>query len=83
ERSVGLDVHRMATRRRRDRELLTVRLEECLEDLRRALTTETGTAVTGRALRFAVNKAAMTRLNDLSVTPRDLRARLRLDEPPE
>ncbi|WP_235834630.1 FAD/NAD(P)-binding protein [Actinomadura logoneensis] len=81
ERSVALDVHRMATRRRRDRELLAVRLEESLEDLRRALAAVPGTAVSDRALRHIVNRTAMTRLNDLSVTPRDLRARLGLDDP--
>ncbi|MFI0366530.1 FAD/NAD(P)-binding protein [Actinomadura sp. 1N219] len=75
DRSVMLDVHRMAARRRDDREAITARLEESLEAVR-------GKApISDAALRFAVNRAAMTKLNDLSVTPRDLRDRLGLDEP--
>ncbi|WP_026410830.1 FAD/NAD(P)-binding protein [Actinomadura oligospora] len=83
ERAVQLDVHRMAARRRRDRDVLAVRLEERLGALHRILTVDNDIAVSERALRIAVNTAAMTRLNDLSVTPRDLRAMLHLDESPE
>lgn len=80
-RSVLLEVRRMAARRRRDREALTTRLEESLQAVRDALTGAGGARVTDRALRFVVNMAAMTKLNDLSVTPRDLRSLLGLDEP--
>ncbi|MEV5576575.1 FAD/NAD(P)-binding protein [Spirillospora sp. NPDC052269] len=83
ERAVQLDVHRMASRHRRDRDVLAIRLEEHLEVLHRVLTFDDETAISDRALRFVVNNAAMTRLNNLSVTPRDLRALLRLDEPAE
>lgn len=81
-RPVDLDVRRMASRRRRDREASTARLEECLESVRRAMTADDG-RVTDRALRSAVNTAATARLNDLSVTPRDLRSLLGLDEAAE
>lgn len=72
DHAVALDVHRMAARRRLDRESLTVRLEESLAPLRDGDTPD-------RALRFAVNRAAVDRLNDLSVTPRDLASNLGLD----
>ncbi|MFC5184572.1 FAD/NAD(P)-binding protein [Actinomadura harenae] len=83
ENAVRLDVHRMATRRRRDRDVLAVRLEERLESLHRILAADGDDAISDRALRYTVNKVAMTRLSNLSVTPRDLRALLGLDEPPE
>ncbi|XVV07638.1 FAD/NAD(P)-binding protein [Actinosynnema sp. CA-248983] len=70
-RSVNLEVRRMAARTRTDREALTSQLETCMEALRRA-------GVPGRALRRAVNAAATDKLNDLSVTPRELRALLGL-----
>jgi uncharacterized NAD(P)/FAD-binding protein YdhS len=73
--SVALAVHRMAARRRHDREALAVRLEESLAAVSESM------AVTDRALRFAVNTAAMRKLNDLSVTPRDLALNLGLGTP--
>ncbi|WP_312874568.1 FAD/NAD(P)-binding protein [Actinomadura litoris] len=78
DRAVALDVHRMAARRRRDRDALSASLEEGLGAVRRALPAP----VDDRALRFAVNRAAVTRLNDLSVTPRELRHLLGLAVPP-
>ncbi|TDD24426.1 pyridine nucleotide-disulfide oxidoreductase [Actinomadura sp. KC06] len=81
DRSVMLDVHRMAARRRDDREAMTARLEKSLEAVRGAMSGSGEAPASERALRFAVNRAAMTKLNDLSVTPRDLRNRLGLDEP--
>ncbi|MFC7563301.1 hypothetical protein ACFQU9_08550 [Actinomadura namibiensis] len=71
----------MAARRRRDREVLTARFEEGLRAVRDALAG--GAPAPDPALRYAVNTAAMTRLSDLSVTPRDLRALLGLDGPAE
>ena len=75
-RSVALDVHRMAARRRHVRETLAVRLEESLAAVR-----DGGMPVTDRALRFAVSTAAVRKLNDLSVTPRDLGLNLGLGTP--
>lgn len=71
DRSVRLEVRRMAARTRREREALTRQLETCMEALRRA-------GVPERALRRAVNAAATDKLNDLAVTPRELRALLGL-----
>lgn len=64
----------MASRRRRDREAVALRLEASLASIRGGL------RMTDRALRSAVNTAATRKLNDLSVTPRDLRRLLGLDE---
>lgn len=78
ERAVALDVRRMAARRREDREDLALRLDECLTAVRDAIH-DGRTPATAEALRFAVNEAAAAKLNDLSVTPRDLRSLLGLD----
>ena len=76
--SVMLDVRRMATRRRDDRSSLAVRLEAAIRRLH-DLTSRNGAPSSDRALRFAVNSAATTKLTDLSVTPRELRALLGLE----
>ncbi|MCG8925491.1 FAD/NAD(P)-binding protein [Lentzea sp. CC55] len=78
-RAVSLEARRMAARRRRDREELALRLDESLTAAREALAGDGGLTTT--TLRFAVNAVAATKLNDLSVTPRDLRSLLGLDEP--
>lgn len=77
---VRLDVRRMAARRRHEREALATRLEAGLAAVRDATIRNLGIPVTDHALRFAVNMAAMTKLNDLSVTPRALRSLLGLDK---
>ncbi|MFD0533767.1 hypothetical protein ACFQY7_08190 [Actinomadura luteofluorescens] len=82
-RAVRLDVRRMAARRRRDREDLAARLANGLDVLRDAVTAGGEAPVPDGALRSVVNAAAAARLNDLSVTPRDLRSLLELDRPPE
>lgn len=74
--AVMLEVRRMTARRRRDREALATRLELSLGRIRDA-----ESPWTERALRSAVNTAAMVKLNDLSVTPRELRGLLGLDSP--
>ncbi|WP_394618821.1 FAD/NAD(P)-binding protein [Lentzea sp. JNUCC 0626] len=76
--AVSLEARRMAARRRHDREELAHHLDDSLADAREALGDNRPTTAT---LRFAVNTAATTKLNDLSVTPRELRSLLRLDEP--
>jgi len=82
DRSIMIEVRRMATRRRHDRLALTAALEDALQ-LVRSLMEAKGVAgpVTQQALRGAVNEAATQRLTDLSVTPRDLRSLLGLDTP--
>lgn len=79
-RSVLLDVRRMTARRGRDRRALATRLEVSLRGIRDACSGSEA-PWSDRALRSAVNTAAMEKLNDLSVTPRDLRGLLGLDEP--
>ncbi|MGW3773461.1 FAD/NAD(P)-binding protein [Actinomadura verrucosospora] len=82
-RAVRLDVHRMAARRRRDRRAAAARLASGLRALRGAMTADGEDAASEGALRFVVNIEATAELNDLSVTPRDLRALLELDGPPD
>ncbi|GLW12063.1 hypothetical protein Misp01_71910 [Microtetraspora sp. NBRC 13810] len=77
QRSIMLDVRRMAARRRADRQALMARLEESIQVMRN-ISPSGGISVTDRKLRFAINAAATVRLNDLSVTPRDLRSILGL-----
>lgn len=79
-RSVMLEVRRMTARSGRDRAALVARLEASLAGIRDA-TSSGEFPRTDRALRSAVNTAAMRKLNDLSVTPRELRRLLGLDEP--
>ncbi|GHH39471.1 FAD/NAD(P)-binding protein [Lentzea cavernae] len=80
ESAVSLDAHRMAARRRRDREELAARLDKSIAAVRDALARDGQVPPAADALRFAANEAATTKLNDLSVTPRDLRSLLGLDE---
>jgi uncharacterized NAD(P)/FAD-binding protein YdhS len=79
--AVRFDVLRMAARRRPEREALASRLEVTLSAVRDLTARRRGIPVTDRALRFAVNMAAVTKLSDLSVAPRALRSLLGLDEP--
>ncbi|GAB3878144.1 hypothetical protein GCM10029964_028380 [Kibdelosporangium lantanae] len=72
DRSVLLEVRRMAARTRVEREHALTRVEEAVA----ALGEDSGLPLP--VLRTVVNNAAMTKLNDLSVTPRDLRALLGL-----
>ncbi|MEA5362497.1 hypothetical protein VA596_23375 [Amycolatopsis sp., V23-08] len=74
-----LDVRRMTARLGRDREAFATRLEVSLGRMRDASGGEV--RWTDRALRAAVNTAATKKLNDLSVTPRELRGLLGLDDP--
>ncbi|GII60886.1 hypothetical protein Skr01_09710 [Sphaerisporangium krabiense] len=79
--SIMLDVRRMASRRRADRQALEGRLEDSIQRIREITTRAGGTPATTPALRFAVNAAATVKMTDLSVTPRDLRSLLGLAEP--
>jgi uncharacterized NAD(P)/FAD-binding protein YdhS len=82
--AVSLDVRRMTARRRDHRQVLIARLEDSLRDI---AIRDGGAQVTERALRSAITTAAAAKLQDLSVTPRDLRSNLGLGhpwrEPPE
>jgi hypothetical protein len=61
--------------------VITARLEDRLQAIRDLAIGDGGTAVTDRALRSAVTRAAAAKLRDLSVTPRDLRSNLGLERP--
>ena len=52
-----------------------------LQAIRDAGVREGGVPVADRALRSAVTRAAAAKLRDLSVTPRDLRSNLGLEQP--
>jgi len=79
--AVALDVRRMTARRRDHRQVITSRLEDMLHAIRDAGVREGGVPVADRALRSAVTRAAAAKLRDLSVTPRDLRSNLGLEQP--
>ena len=74
-----IEVRRMTARRRDHRRELTARLEDSLAAIQ-AITTRNGATAPDRAVRLAITADASTRLQDLSVTPRDLRARLGLEQ---
>lgn len=76
--STMLDVHRMVARQRGDRNALVARLDNSLQQIRHLTTHNGETPPTDRALRFAINAAATTKLTDLTVTPRELRSILGL-----
>ncbi|GAA2690775.1 hypothetical protein GCM10010428_66680 [Actinosynnema pretiosum subsp. pretiosum] len=77
ERAVDLDVRRMAAATLAERTALAGELAGAVRSARERWG---GSAPSTRELRTAVNEAASTRLNDLSVTPRELRDRLGLAE---
>lgn len=77
--STMIEVRRMTARRRDYRQAFASRLEESLLTIQ-AITTRNGKAMTDRAVRVAITEAASAKLNDLSVTPRDLRALLGLED---
>jgi hypothetical protein len=77
--STMIEVRRMTARRRDHRQELTERLEDSLTAIQ-AITTRNGVPATDRAVRLAITADAAVRLQDLSVTPRDLRTRLGLGQ---
>jgi hypothetical protein len=81
--AISLDVRRMTARRRDHRQAFTDRLEDSLQVIQDITIRNGGAPVTDRALRSAITKAAAAKLQDLSVTPRDLRSVLGLERPLE
>ncbi len=77
--STMLDVRRMTARSRDHRQAFTAALEESLQAIQDVILRSGGIPATDRALRLAITTAAVTKLKDISVTPRDLRAGLGLD----
>jgi uncharacterized NAD(P)/FAD-binding protein YdhS len=78
EDAVVLEVKRLATRARGERELLDARLEARIQSLGRPHAARIDASRRERLVRAAVNRAAVERLTDVSVTPRQLRRRLGL-----
>ena len=76
--STMIEVRRMTARRRDHRQALTSHLEDSLRTIQ-AITTRDGKATTDRAVRLAITEVASAKLKDMSVTPRDLRALLGLE----
>lgn len=76
--STMIEVRRMTARRRDHRQALTSRLEDSLRTIQ-AITTRHGTTTTDRAVRLAITEVAAAKLKDMSVTPRDLRILLGLE----
>lgn len=79
EEAVVLEVRRMATRTRRERELLDARLDVQIRSLA-GPRAETDASRNEHLVRAAVNRAAVERLTDVSVTPRQLRRQLGLTD---
>ncbi|MBR7834244.1 FAD/NAD(P)-binding protein [Actinospica durhamensis] len=86
EEAVVLEVRRLAMRTRSERELLDTELGDCI----RSVATAPGAPAypidaTGRdrLMRVIVTRAAVARLTDVSVTPRQLRRQLGLAAPDE
>lgn len=77
--SAMLDVRRMTARRRDLRQAFTAQLEDSLQAIQDVVTRNGGAVMADRAVRFVVTSTAATKLKDLSVTPRDLRANLGLE----
>jgi hypothetical protein len=78
EEAVVLEVKRMATRARSERELLDARLGVHIRSLGGSKAAATDPSRRERLVRAAVNRAAVERLTDVSVTPRQLRRQLGL-----
>lgn len=76
EEAVVLEVRRLATRARSERQLLDSRLNVCIRSLGRLLTLPMDTSRRDRLMRAVVNRAAVERLTDVSVTPRQLHQQL-------
>jgi hypothetical protein len=80
DRAVMLEVRRMAARHHHERQPLSDQLEHSLQTVRAHIAHDGGAVPAESALRSAVNVAATTKLTDLSVTPRELRALLGLHQ---
>ena len=78
EEAVVLEVRRLATRARIERELLDSRLGACIRSMGVLPSFPEDAFRRDRLMRAVVNRAAVERLTDVSVTPRQLRRRLGL-----
>ncbi len=76
EQAVVLEVRRLATRVRSERDVLDSLLETCIRAMAGRPTLPTDASRHDRLVRAVVNRAAVRRLTDVSVTPRQLRRQL-------
>ncbi|WP_348534323.1 FAD/NAD(P)-binding protein [Kitasatospora sp. GP82] len=76
EEAVALEVRRLATRARSERELLDSRLGACIRDIGELPALPMDASRRDHLMRAVVNRAAVERLTDVSVTPRQLRRQL-------
>ncbi|MFJ7415624.1 FAD/NAD(P)-binding protein [Streptomyces sp. NPDC098077] len=76
EESVVLEVRRLATRERREREALDSRLIASIHSMGGLPALPADVSRPDRLMRAVVNRVAVERLNDVSVTPRQLRRQL-------
>ncbi|AWL90795.1 pyridine nucleotide-disulfide oxidoreductase [Streptomyces griseus] len=79
EQSVVLEVRRLASRQRRNREALESRLNARIRSMGSLPVLPAGVPRDDRLIRAVVNRVAVERLNDVSVTPRQLRRQLGLE----
>lgn len=78
DQAVVLEVRRLAMRTRSERESLDFRLDESIGAIGRLHPRPLDASQRDRLLRTLVNRAAVARLTDVSVTPRQLRRQLGL-----
>nr|WP_286158406.1 FAD/NAD(P)-binding protein [Streptomyces sp. CB03911] len=76
EEAVGLEVRRLAARNRSERELFESRLDERIRFVGELASLSMDAPLRDRLMRVLVNRAAVERLTDVSVTPRQLRRQL-------
>ncbi|MFE2915866.1 FAD/NAD(P)-binding protein [Kitasatospora indigofera] len=76
EEAVGLEVRRLATRTRSEREVLDSRLDERIRFVGELSSSSMDASLRDRLTRVLVNRVAVERLTDVSVTPRQLRRQL-------
>ncbi|MEU8515140.1 FAD/NAD(P)-binding protein [Kitasatospora sp. NPDC048722] len=76
EEAVALEVRRLATRTRSEREVLGSRLDACIRSLGGLPPLPTAASRHDRLMGAVVNRTAVQRLTDVTVTPRQLRRRL-------
>ncbi|MFI1364001.1 FAD/NAD(P)-binding protein [Streptomyces griseochromogenes] len=76
EEAVVLEVRRLATRSRREREMLDSRLGDRIRSMEGIPALPKDASRRDRLMRIVANRAAVERLTDVSVTPRQLRRQL-------
>lgn len=78
EEAVNLEVRRLATRTRSEREIKDSRLDSCIRAAAELSNLSMDASRRDRLMRAVVNRAAVERLTDISVTPKQLRRQLGL-----